>query len=363
MELQGRQILDILGKPLGLATKFISALTDGNSLKSQGGSHGGRYKPSPLTHSPMTSSPLIPAFVVLLVGFLVLSQSPIRVWLTEANDLPTLSGIFSFSRKKKAPSLPRAGEDVSVWTKKQSGFYYCRDGALFGNKPGEMMTQAEALTSGYRPVGGTYCANSQPVVASADAPSQQSSDAGGASVNATESSVLVAENQAETPVSSEDVRVWGLSKLGFYYCRGDTLFGVKPGRLMTQADALAEGLIPSYHSCYGSKANLASAGDSSSGTGQPSGTANASPHPTEPSTLVSENPAKADARVGVWVKKEFGFYYCRDDVLFGSKPGKIMSQADAILAGYQPSDSHCTGNKQNRATAERLSPHTFPRTK
>jgi len=368
MELHGRKIFDILEKPLSLATKFIFSLAEGKSLD-RGGSHGAHYKPSPSTHSPITSNPLIPAIVVLLAGFLVLSQSPIRVWLTETENLPTLAGIFSFSHQEKAPSLSRAGEGVGVWAKKQSGFYYCQGGTLFGSKPGEMMTQSDALTSGYRPAGGSYCANSQPLVASANGPfsgSQQSSGTVDVSANAEESSTLVAANQLGGPVSSEDVRVWGLKQLGFYYCRGDTMFGVKPGRLMSQADALAAGLLPSYHTCSGSNVNLASAAGLSSGTGQPSGPANASPGPMEPSTLISEKPAKtptADARVNVWVKKDFGFYYCRNDVLFGNRPGQLMSQADALTAGYQPSDGRCANSEQTRATAERLLPRTFPGTK
>jgi guanyl-specific ribonuclease Sa len=348
MELHGRKVFDILEKPLSLATKFIFSLTETKVLGSRGGSPDAHYKPSPSTHSPITSNPLIPACILLLLGYLVVSLSPIRVWLTETDNLPTLASIFSFSSNGKAPSLPQAGEDVSVWAKKQSGFYYCQGGTLFGDKPGEIMTQSNALTSGYRPVGGSYCANSQAVVASA---------------NAGESSVLVAENQPETPVPSEDVRVWGLKQLGFYYCRGDALFGVNPGRLMTQADALADGLQPSYHACSGSNANLASTGDLSPGTKQSSGPANAPPHSTDPSTLISEKPAKtsqAGARVTVWVKKEFGFYYCRTDVLFGNRPGQLMSQANALTAGYQPSDGHCSDGKQTQATAERLSPRVFP---
>ncbi len=348
MDLYGRKVFDILEKPLSLATKFIFSLGEGKFLESRGGSQGANYKPSPSTHSPITSNPLVPACILLLIGYLLITLSPIRVWLTETDDLPTLASIFSFSRKEKPTSLPRGGEDVSVWAKKQSGYYYCQGGTLFGDKPGEMMTQANALTSGYRPVDSSYCANSQAVIASA---------------NAGESSVPVAENQPGTPVPSKDVRVWGLKQLGFYYCRGDALFGVNPGRLMTQADALANGLQPSYHSCSGSKANLASTGNLSSGTEQASGPANASPDSTDPSTLISGQAAKtsqAGARVTVWVKKQFGFYYCRTDVLFGTRPGQLMSQANALTAGYQPSDGRCSNSKQPQATAERLSPRVFP---
>jgi guanyl-specific ribonuclease Sa len=359
MEFHGRKVFDILEKPLGLATKFIFSLADGKLFEPRDGSHGAHYKPSPSTHSPITSNPLIPACLLLLIGFMVVTLSPVRVWLTEVDDLPTLANIFSFSRNQKAPSLPSTSEGVSVWAKKQSGFYYCQGGTLFGDKPGVMMTQIGALTSGYRPADRTFCTNNQPVVASADGSSfgsQQSSQT-------EDTSALAAENQPETPVASEDVRVWGLKQLGFYYCRGDALFGVKPGQLMRQAEARSAGLLPSYHTCSGSTANLASAGDLSSGIEQALGPANTSPPSMERATLPTEEAVKtsqAGARVTVWVKKQFGFYYCHNDVLFGNRPGQLMSQADALTAGYQPSDGSCSNSKQIQTSAERLSPRGFP---
>ena len=349
MELHPKHILGILEKPLGLATNFIFSLAEGKPLRSSGGSPTGQFAPSASTHSPITSNPLVPACILLLVGFLILSLSPIRVWLTEADDLPTLAQIFSFSRKKRADSLPSNAENVSVWTKKQSGFYYCQGGTLFGDKPGEMMAQSIALTSGYRPVGGTYCANSQPDVATA---------------NAEEASNLVAENQPGPPVRSEDVKVWGLKQLGFYYCQGDTLFGVKPGRLMRQADALADGLEPSYHRCSGSTSNLASLGDPSSGDQPSAGSSETSVQSLGASALAAEEKAKTSGTgddVNVWVKANFGFYYCHSDVLFGNRPGQLMSQADALAAGYQPSDGRCSSLKRTQTTAERLLPRVYSR--
>lgn len=340
MELHPKQIFELLEKPLSLLSNLIFSLSDGKPLKSAGGPNDGNYKPSPSNHSPITSNPLVPACIVLLVGYLVLSLSPIRVWLTEADNLPTLAQMFSFSRKKPAPSLPRNAENVSVWTKEQSGFYYCQGGTLFGDEPGEIMTQSVALTSGYRPIDGTYCANNQPDPAP----------------------VQVAESQLEAPVRSADVKVWGLKTLGFYYCRGDALFGEKPGELMTQTDALARGLEPSYHSCPGSDPNLASTNDLAAGTQESSGPANGASLSRDSSSLISEKPSndsQAGAHVNVWVKKEFGFYYCRNDVLFGKKPGKLMAQADALSAGFQPSDGQCTDDK-GQATAERLMPRVFP---
>jgi guanyl-specific ribonuclease Sa len=349
MELHPKQLLGILEKPLELASKFVLSLDVGKPLSSSADSQTGHYTPSQSTHSSITSNPLIPACILLLIGFLVLSLSPIRVWLTDADNLPTLAQIFSFSRKKRATSLPGNAENVNVWTMKQSGFYYCQGGTLFGNEPGEMMAQSVALTSGYRPGGGSYCANSQPDAASADA---------------VKASTLVAENQPGPPVPSADVQVWGLKQLGFYYCKGDALFGVKPGRLMRQADALSVGLEPSYQKCSGTTGNVASLDNSSSGTQPSPRPADTSPQSQDTSTLVSGNQAKTSQtgeNVNVWVKAEFGFYYCHSDVLYGTRPGQLMSQANALAAGYQPSDGQCSGSKKTQTTAERLLPRVFSR--
>jgi len=56
MELHPKQILEVLEKPLGLASNFIFSLSDGKPLKSAGGSDDGNYKPSRLTtpRSPRT---------------------------------------------------------------------------------------------------------------------------------------------------------------------------------------------------------------------------------------------------------------------------------------------------------------------
>jgi guanyl-specific ribonuclease Sa len=368
MELHGRQIFGILEKPLSLATKFIFSLAEGRSLKSHGGSHDGHYKPSPSTHSPITSNPLIPAFLLLIVAFALLYSSPVRTWLTEADDLPTLAQIFGFSQKKKTPSLPKAGEDVSVWTKKQSGFYYCQGGTLFGNNPGKMMTQADALMAGYRPSGGEYCANSQPVVASAGSPSagaHQTSRSADISPKVNESSALFAENQPGSPMAGGSVSVWAIKQFGFYYCRGDSLFGSSPGRLMTQSDALMAGLEPSYRTCTNNKPIQESAGNPPIEARQLPDPADTSPPALDPLALIPKKPpeaSKAEEHVSVWVKTKLGFYYCHDDVLFGNKPGQLMTQADALTAGYQPSDGRCTKDKPTQASAERLPSRALPGT-
>ena len=47
---------------------------------------------------------------------------------------------------------------VPVWTVQHSGFYYCADSPDFEKlRPGAIMTQGEALQSGYQPKLGSYC--------------------------------------------------------------------------------------------------------------------------------------------------------------------------------------------------------------
>ena len=57
-----------------------------------------------------------------------------------------------------AKKIDPAQEAVKVWTVKQTGFYYCSDSTNYQNlKPGAIMTQGEALQSGYQPKLGGYC--------------------------------------------------------------------------------------------------------------------------------------------------------------------------------------------------------------
>jgi len=47
---------------------------------------------------------------------------------------------------------------VKVWASKQVGYYYCPGSTLYLKaEPGMMMTQAQALETGYRPATGEYC--------------------------------------------------------------------------------------------------------------------------------------------------------------------------------------------------------------
>jgi hypothetical protein len=351
MALLGRQIFGILEKPLDLVTKFVSSLTGGASRHSSGKTHGSHYKSSPSTHSPLTSNPLIPAFLMLIVGFLLMTVTPARIWLTEGDGLPTLANIFSFLQKQKSNTLPKASEDIRVWTRKQSGFYYCKSDTLFGDKPGKLMGQSEALMSGYRPVAGTYCTNNQQTASSADSTTVESYEPSGPadkSMVGEKKPVLVATNQTEGTMGGQSVSVWGIKPFGFYYCRGDALFGSGPGRMMTQAEALKAGLEPSDRTCTNDKPDQASGGDPSFGSQQLLGPAHVYPKKTGSLRMnVKEPPpvSKAVGTVNVWVIEKFGFYYCQDDVLFGHKPGLLMKQVDALAAGYQPSVGQCTKSK------------------
>ena len=57
-----------------------------------------------------------------------------------------------------AKQLEPAKESVPVWTVKRSGFYYCAHSPDFKKlQPGKIMTQGEALQSGYQPKVGGYC--------------------------------------------------------------------------------------------------------------------------------------------------------------------------------------------------------------
>ncbi|HXH50142.1 MAG TPA: hypothetical protein VNM47_12430 [Terriglobia bacterium] len=368
MALHGRQIFEIVGKPLDLVTKLFFGRVKGDGVSSHGGHHDGHYKPSPSTHSAITSSPLVPAFLVLLIVSLVLFSSPVQEWLDKADSLPTLAQIFSFSQKKQSNPLPKAVENVSVWTKQQSGFYYCRGGTLFGNKPGKMMTQADALMSGFRPSDGDYCSGSQPMVASSDNPPLESrQQTKQADVSSQQDRALVQISTKPPDISQAEgrIRVWAIKEFGSYYCQGEILFGDKPGKAMAQSDALMAGYRPSIGRCSNDKPKETVADNLMFGSQLPPAAPATSPQKTETLPLMKKAPkvSKAEGGVKVWVITEFGFYYCHDDVLFGNKPGRLMTQLEALTAGYQPSDGRCSNGDSSRATAERLPSTSLPGTK
>lgn len=363
MSLHGK-IFAILEKPLDLTTNLILGLARGNDSASHAGSKDGLYKPSPSTHASITSNPLIPAVLLLLVGFLVLYSSPVQTWLEETGDLPTLAQIFSFSRKQKPNVLPKEGENVSVWAKAQSGFYYCQGGTLFGNEPGTIMAQGDALTSGYRPFGGDYCTGGQQMVAdSGNPPSENQQPPEQASISTPQESLDEAlMKPSDISKAEAGIKVWAIQQFGSYYCQGQVLFGNDRGKLMSQADALSAGYRPSVDRCKDDNPKEALARKVPTGPQTPAASATASMPQGEPLPLVSktsEEMPKAEDDVQVWVKKEFGFYYCRNDVLFGKQPGQLMTQASALNAGYQPSDGHCADKKPTGTTAK-LRPQGVP---
>ena len=356
MELHGKQIFSLLEKPLHFAENFGLKLQGSFFRQPVGQSRDGHFKPSPKDHSSITSNPLIPAFLVLTFGFLLLTSSPVTAWLTSSNDLPTLSKIFSFGRKAKPYTLPKAGEGVSVWTMQQSGFYYCEGGTLFGEKPGVMMAQADALMTGYRPADGKYCQSAEPVVASSDNPIAPSQQLPGASDPSSNSEVTAS-------IGNDNVSVWAMKDVGLYYCRGDVLFGSKPGKLMSQSEALSAGYLASVGTCTPGQPDQSSAANPSIAYQPPPSKANAAmptEHPVAMASADSPGVAAPAPSVRVWVKTDFGFYYCKNDVLFGNKPGQLMTQSDALAAGYQPSDGACANGKTTRTSAEMLPSRGFP---
>jgi guanyl-specific ribonuclease Sa len=307
--------------------------------------------------------------LLLLLAFALLFSTPVRTWLTTADDLPTLAQMFSFLRKEKRNVLPKAGKNLRVWAKKQSGFYYCQGGILFGNKPGKMMAQVDALMAGFRPSDGDYCSSGQQMAASSDNPpleNQQQTNQADVSRQQDGSLVRIVTQPPDISKAEGRIRVWAVKEFGSYYCRGEILFGDKPGKLMTQSDALRAGYHSSEGRCTNDKPGVAVADNLSLRSQQPTASAQVPPHEVEPLALISKKPpkvSKAEGGAKVWVKTKFGFYYCQNDVLFGNKPGRLMTQFDALTAGYHPSDGRCSNAKPTRAAAESLPPRAFPETK
>ena len=134
---------------------------------SPGGSGSNLPTPSLSAPSLFGTSPMVPALLLLVVFMVLLSSAVSHHWLSSGISLPSATS-FSELIWKKQPSIPTAS--VDVWTKRQSGFYYCKGDILFGREPGKFMTQADALMMGYQPAGGQYCGANEPN----KAPSSQS---------------------------------------------------------------------------------------------------------------------------------------------------------------------------------------------
>jgi hypothetical protein len=56
----------------------------------------------------------------------------------------------------------KIAQDVTVWANKQAGYYYCSGTRFYGHGSGVYMKQGDALTRGYQPELGKYCADSHP---------------------------------------------------------------------------------------------------------------------------------------------------------------------------------------------------------
>ena len=55
-------------------------------------------------------------------------------------------------------TIAASARSMQVWVSKQSGFYYCPSSKQFGNvTPGLVMTQADAVQSGYQPISRIPC--------------------------------------------------------------------------------------------------------------------------------------------------------------------------------------------------------------
>jgi hypothetical protein len=224
------------------------------------------------------------------------------------------------------------------------------------------MAQVDALTSGYRPFAGEYCTGGQQIdVAAGSPPLENQQQPEQASMSAPQEEVLNQSLAKPSDISNAGagISVWAIKEFGYYYCQGQILFGNSRGKLMSQSDALAAGYRPSVSHCTNGQPNEALASKLPVGLQQPAGVRIV---PTPGVASLAAPSSKPDAStteggVQVWVKSEYGFYYCRNDVLFGNRPGQLMTQASALTAGYQPSDVRCTDDRPPRATAERLPGH------
>lgn len=260
-----RRGLEIVGKAASLLGAFAFTLVGERPSDNSGESGKHPYRPAPETHSMLTSNPLIPAFLVLTCILLLLSSAPVQNWFARGGDLPNLAEIIAeFQHKKDPVRMTAASEQVGVWAIKQSGFYYCRGGILFGSDRGNLMTQSDALASGYRPAEGQYCDAGEPREASAGSvPFRVKQWFRSATNNLPSAADLLArfrKGHPALPKASELVTVWTKKQFGLYYCQSDALFGRKPGEPMKQVVALMSGYRPaSKRYCTNTKPDEASA--------------------------------------------------------------------------------------------------------
>ncbi len=91
-------------------------------------------------------------------------QSPVPAQITpqivqQGSDSSWLEALKqTFFGVQDAPKLDPAVTRVQVWADQRTGFYYCDNGPYFV-KPERvsLLTQGEALQSGFQPKLGTYC--------------------------------------------------------------------------------------------------------------------------------------------------------------------------------------------------------------
>ncbi len=249
MERQSNHILERLGKLLDAVRLTTRNLANDSSDGAHGESGDHPFRPSPATHSPLTSNPLIPTFLMFLVVLTLLTSAPVQGWLVAGGRLPSINEIPArIWNWDKHTAAPRVNENVSVWAKKQFGFYYCQGGVLFGREPGELMTQGEALLSGYRPAGGQYCSSDTANEVAFNSPSAKLHRFIASVENLPSPGPLRLQIwKKKSPPPKGSVNVWAKKQIGFYYCQGDVLFGRKPGRLITQGEALMSGYRPAGH--------------------------------------------------------------------------------------------------------------------
>ncbi len=125
------------------------------------------YRPATPTSAVFSSSPMIPAILLMVVFLTLLSSPTTRGWMVAASEIPSVAWTSVIGGTKK---LPAPDASTIVWVKRQSGLYYCRGDVLFGRHPGSLMRQDKALTLGYRPANDEYCRD-----ASRSAPARQGS--------------------------------------------------------------------------------------------------------------------------------------------------------------------------------------------
>jgi hypothetical protein len=89
--------------------------------------------------------PLLPVVLLLIAALAVF--------------YPVISQLFPLLDYAPPGQGRRAPESqAAVWVNRRSGFYYCRESAMYGKlQPGRKMVQREALAEGYSPAEGKRC--------------------------------------------------------------------------------------------------------------------------------------------------------------------------------------------------------------